>query len=118
MDKNKLLLGVPWYGYKFGTESNARLSSINGDVNYVSYKNYVGTINNYTKKWDPVWQTPWYTYKDNDSQWYQIHYEDIRSSSIKYDLVKSEGLGGIGIWAINFGTDVDELWQLIQDKFR
>jgi len=116
--RNKLILGVPWYGYEFATESDARLSQVNGDVKYVSYENYVKEVNEYTKKWDSVWQTPWYTRKDNKSQWYQIHYDDVKSLGIKYDLVNSEEIAGIGIWTVNYGSDNPELWQLIQDKFR
>lgn len=119
IDKNKFLLGVPFYGYEFATVNDNRLASVNGDVNYISYKDYVNITNKYTRKWDSVWQTPWYTYQDNiTSQWYQVHYDDIQSLGIKYNIVNSEGIAGIGIWAINYGIDRPELWQLIQDKFR
>lgn len=117
IDKKKLLIGVPWYGYEFATVDNTRLSPINGNVNYISYKDYIKVVGNFSRKWDSVWQTPWYARKE-DSQWYQFHYEDVDSLAIKYDLVKVEGLGGIGIWTINFGSDRTELWQLIRDKFK
>lgn len=118
IDKNKLLLGIPWYGYMFETESDSRLSSINGSINYISYKNYINTIKNYNRKWDHIWKTPWYAFQDNNEQWHQFHYEDVRSLGRKYNLAKSEGLGGIGIWNVNFGIDNNELWQLIRHKFR
>lgn len=118
MDRKKILLGVPWYGFKFATVNNTRLSPVNGDVKYISYKDYIKVIDENGRKWDDIWQTSWYVRKDDDSsQWYQFHYDDVRSLGIKYDLVTSEGLGGIGIWAVNYGVDAPELWQLIKVKF-
>lgn len=119
VNRNKLLLGVPLYGYEFSTVNDSRLAEVNGNVNYVPYEVYIKVVNNYIRNWDPVWQTPWYTYKDNDSfQWYQVHYDDVQSLGIKYDLANSEGIAGIGIWTINYGSDRPELWQLIENKFK
>lgn len=117
VNRNKLLLGVPWYGYEFAVVNGTRLAHVNGDVNYIPYKDYIKVIDKYTRNWDSIWQASWYTRRDNhSSQWYQFHYDDIFSLGIKYDLVKSEGLAGIGIWAVNYGIDDPELWQLIQNK--
>ena len=117
VNKKKLLLGIPWYGHEFATKSDNRLSPINGDVNYILYKDYIKVINGYDRKWDSIWQTPWYTRQDNTGQWYQGHYDDTESLGIKYDLANSEGLSGIGIWTVNYGMDNPELWQLMADKF-
>lgn len=117
VDKKKLLLGVPWFGHEFATNSDNRLSPINGNVNYIFYKDYIKLVNGYNVKWDSVWQTPWYTYQDSMGQWYQGHYDDVESLSIKYDLVNSECLSGIGIWTVNYGIDNPELWSLMAKKF-
>lgn len=118
VNRKKLLLGVPWYGWKFATTNGNRLAIVNNGGKYIPYKNCVDIDYNYTRKWDSVWQTPWYTYKDNmTSQWYQIHCDDVQSLGIKYDLVNAEKIAGIGIWSINYGTNNTEMWQLIQKKF-
>lgn len=53
--------------------------------------------------------------------YWQTHYDDAESlgGSLgqKYDVVNTEGLGGIGIWEISQGTNRTELWDLIQQKF-
>lgn len=116
VNKNKLILGVPWYGYEFPTISNARLANKNGSAIEIEYDGYADIVSSYGRIWDSVWQTPWYA-RQVGSQWYQGHYDDVQSLGIKYDLVNSEGIGGIGIWAVTLGTNRSELWQLIQDKF-
>lgn len=115
--KDKLLLGVPWYGYEWLTVSNTRLSETIGDRDYISYEDYINVICKYNKKWDNIWKTPWYT-RRSEGKWFQGHYDDLRSLGIKYDLVNSEGIAGVAIWTVTHGTNRPELWQLIKNKFR
>lgn len=122
MDKAKLLYVVPYYGMEYQTRSDARKSPLAGRrATAIFYKDFVGSDGislplGYTRHFDPLWQTPWYTYKVRN-KWYQGHYEDLQSLGMKYDLVNSEGLGGIAIWEITMGGTRQELWQLIKDKF-
>lgn len=65
--RNKLLFGVPWYGKMFVTVDGTRLSpKVTGTtVTYIDYKDYAVAIsvpNDPNRKWDTVWQTPWYVY--------------------------------------------------------
>ncbi len=119
VDKNKLLLGVPWYGYEYATTNNIRLSNRipNGSVKSIPYNQYINVVHKYGRIWDPVWQTPWYIRKDNTGQWYEGYYDDIKSLGIKYDFVNSENLSGIGIWTVNYGANRSDLWSLIEIKF-
>lgn len=113
VDKNKLLLGVPWYGLEWKTDNGDIESQTIGRGKYYDYKTMDDRANKYGRIWDNTWKTPWYKYK-YDGVWYQGHYDDIQSLSIKYDLVNSQELAGIGIWELGYGAD--ELWQQIQDK--
>lgn len=67
MDKNKLLLGVPWYGYVFDSTDSTRRSPrpANGDVSYIGYEDYIVNINDYGRIWDSVWQTPWVAFSES-----------------------------------------------------
>lgn len=118
-DKKKLLLGVPYYGIEWPTVNDEMYANTTGVGVKFEYDKKIDIIEStpeYKKKWGDIWKTPWYVRQEN-SQLYQGYYDNIRSLGIKYDLVKSLDIGGIGIWAIEFGTDRDELWQLIKDKF-
>jgi spore germination protein YaaH len=116
MNKSKLLLGVPWYGYEWSTQTGDLLSPKTGEGMTYSYPVMVQRAAQYGRIWDSTWKTPWYRYQ-NGTQWYQGHYDDTESLGIKYDLVNSQGLAGIGIWELGYGDDRPELWQLIKDKF-
>lgn len=119
MNKNKILLGVPYYGYKWSTIDNTRLSpkmSSSDTAIGILYKDIIIMPQISDRVFDNVWQTPWLAYQ-SDGKWYQIHYDDTQSLGIKYDLVKSINLAGIGIWALDYDYGRDELWELIQQKF-
>lgn len=120
MPKNKILFGVPYYGKTFNTVGNTRLSpKVSGStVTYAGYKDYINLVNGTSgiRIFDQIWQTPWYVYQSG-SKWYQLHYDDVQSLGQKYDIVNTEGLGGIGIWEIAYGTNMTELWTLIGQKF-
>src|SRR3990167_1271552 len=116
MNKNKLLLGVPWYGYERQTKTENILSPAMGEGIQYDFQEMKDGASQHGRIWDNTWKTPWYRYQVNGI-WYQGHYDDIESLSIKYDLANSQNLAGIGIWQLEYGDKVSELWQLIRDKF-
>jgi spore germination protein YaaH len=113
---SKLILGVPYYGFLWSTADSSRTSPTTGGGVYTSCKDMITSAGIYGRKWDSIWQTPWYVYQSGDI-WYQGHYDDVQSLGIKYDLVKSRGIAGIGMWAIDFATDYSDFWNLIESKF-
>ena len=116
MNKSKLLLGVGWFGYERTTQTGNLSSVATDDGIPYGYQDMKEGAAQYGRIWDNTWKTPWYKYQVNDT-WYQGHYDDIESLSIKYDLVISQNLAGIGIWQLEYGDKVPELWQLINEKF-
>lgn len=112
---NKILLGIPYYGFDRETDSNERLANVNGKVTWV-YLGIIPDYYNHNRYFDSVWETPWQIWQEN-GQWHQLHYDDVESLAYKYDKVNSENLAGISIWNINYAIDRSDLWQLIEDKF-
>lgn len=116
IDKNKLLLGVPYYGLEWNTKSADIESQIISKGTDYTYKEMKEKADQYGRIWDNTWKTPWYKYQV-EGKWYQGHYDDTQSLAIKYDLVNSVNIAGIGIWELGYGLKESELWQLLQDKF-
>lgn len=116
VDRNKLLLGVPYYGLEWNTQNGDIESPTLSEGAYYTYQDMNTRASQYGRIWDDTWKTPWYKYQI-DGKWYQGHYDDVQSLAIKYDLVNSVNIAGVGIWEIEYGSNESELWQLIQDKF-
>ncbi len=135
MPKEKLILGLPWYGYDYPVASPAVKAQ--KDYGYYSYywyrgrryRTFIGREGAYAatyasaksvtpdmQGWDEVAQVGWEAYKSNDG-WRMIFLDDERSLAVKYDFAKEKGLGGVGMWALGFDDGKTELWQLLESKF-
>ncbi|CAB1248000.1 Cortical fragment-lytic enzyme [Clostridiaceae bacterium BL-3] len=66
-------------------------------------------------QFDPVSQTPFYNYIDEQGRQHQVWFEDARSAQAKFDTVKDYRLRGISYWALGF--PFPQNWTLLQDNF-
>ncbi len=118
--KNKLLLGLPWYGREWETIATTIPSNTTGNFTtsrtYSYIKNNASTYSTANKKWDSNSFNPYYTYLSGSSI-RQCWIDDNYSYSRKFDMVNQRGLGGIGIWALGYDDGYSDLWNLIKNKF-
>ncbi|PLW98961.1 MAG: hypothetical protein C0594_17660, partial [Marinilabiliales bacterium] len=115
--KEKLVLGLPYYGFEWNTTSGTIPSSTTSSVSSRTYK-YVkdnSTGNYSTRLWDANSMSPYYVY--NSGNWRQCFCDDEESLGRRYDLVNMQNIAGIAIWALGYDDGYTELWNLIEDKF-
>lgn len=115
--KDKLVLGLPYYGHEWNTTSSSIPGTTTSSVSSRTYKTVRNnTSGNYsTRLWDENSLTPYYVY--NSGNWRQCFCDDEESLGYRYDLVNMTGIAGIGIWALGYDDGYAELWDLIQEKF-
>ncbi|MFH0068381.1 glycosyl hydrolase family 18 protein [Peribacillus sp. NPDC056705] len=112
---NKLVMGIPFYGYEYkGTNNtNNGLNQSYTGVESVSYntieKNFIGK-NGFVRYWNEDSQVP---YLWNGSTF--ISYDDAESMDQKADFIKSKGLAGAMIWEISQDPNEVLLNQLATD---
>lgn len=101
---NKLLLGLPFYGYDWNV-------SWGGWARALSYSDIVSTVFAYGAgiQMDPASQTPVYTY-DSGSGVHQIWFENSTSLEAKLKLAAKHGLAGWGAW--RGGMEDQNFWSL------
>jgi spore germination protein len=127
MPANKLILGVPWYGYNYAVYLPETKSQT---LNYYSsaYSQPYATaeadvapnrpgVVDYREGWDDLGQVGYKAYYTNSGLWRMIFLEDTRSLTAKYDFAKAKDLGGVGIWALGFEDGHSEMWSLLRSKF-
>lgn len=115
----KIILGVPYYGYEWPTYSKEPISKTK-DVGYLAtYKRIKELLNlpTSTKGWDEKSFTP-FIVSTESGKTTQIFYDDQLSLGLKYDLVNDADLGGIAIWALGYEGENNELWNLLKEKFK
>lgn len=115
----KLILGVPYYGHEWKTETGnaySQIDSIDGYQGSTRFYNDIDNADIYGLLWDNVSQTSWFRWQEG-TQWHQTWFDDVQSLDEKYDLALAHNLGGIGMWALGYDGDKDELWRLLEEKF-
>jgi spore germination protein YaaH len=122
---SKVILGVPYYGYKWDVSTPVANAH---DIGSAQADTYSGTFDDFacapqlTRQWDSTAATPWATWYSpatgdpcggNHNSWREMYYENAASIGPKYDLVNQAGLRGAGIWALGYDDGHTELWDLI-----
>lgn len=112
---DKLILGVPFYGYEWPTVDDALEANTTDRGQSIFYSEAYPNAMQYGRLWDEESQTPWYKY--NDGSWRQGWYDDSLSLAKKFDLVNDEDLKGIAIWALSYDGQRQELQGALADAF-
>jgi chitinase len=111
--KDKLVIGVAFYGYGYGgvaPERNGLFQSAERNglepgerpgpwVGAVRYRQIAEAMKSgFRRYWEPDAGVPW-LYNARTRTW--ITYDDAESLALKADLVRDRGLGGIMIWELS-----------------
>ncbi len=129
---SKIILGVPYYGYKWSTTSNQPYGSIVSGSGALA-DTYSGAQNDLScgaqqlaQGWDSTAQSPWASWWSpgsgdpcggNYNSWRELYYDNGSSLAQKYDLVNGNNLRGSGMWALGFDGTSQDLWNEIATKF-
>jgi spore germination protein YaaH len=127
---SKLILGVPYYGRAWSTNSDKlNATSISGakygGSTVVVYSTGIGILQEKGRRWDTVEGVAWTAYRRENctstygcvTSWRQLYLDDATALRRKYDLVNSYRLRGAGIWALGYDGTRPELWAAIKAKF-
>jgi len=114
VDASKLILAVPYYGYDW-PESVASPSA--DMVKILPYAEIMDQSQNLQLTWDETSETPSFTYNDTAGQARVVHFDNVRSLGIKYDFINQKNLRGVGIWALGYDGENQDLEKLLIDKF-
>jgi spore germination protein len=113
--RKKICFGIPLYGYNWAlpdTPENwaATINLVN--VYDLAYR--YGAVIHY----DPVAQSPWFEYRDENGIRHEVWFEDARSVRAKYALARELNLNGVGYWCYtNEPYGFSQNWPLLSEFF-
>lgn len=119
--KEKILLGVPFYGYEWQTTSRDPQAHTFPQTGSTASFKRVKKIMSQAEElkveegWNDQALSPYLSYEEN-GEIFVIYYENSRSLSYKLDYVNQLNLGGISIWALGYEDNSRELWDVIDRK--
>ena len=116
--KNKLILGLPYYGYQWSTSSLNIPSATSASGVAKTYKqvknNVSGNYNSANYNYDTDSYTDIYAFNDGGNKQCFISTEDGFDKRLAH--VNQSGIGGIGIWALGYDDGYSQYWNTI-DKY-
>jgi spore germination protein YaaH len=126
MPADKLILGVPWYGYNY----NVGTPSVKAATGYgrgfaQTYTLVEENVNQdmpgiyeYATGWDEAGQVGWKAYYSaNSGTWRMVFIDDVKSLDLKFEFAKQKNLKGVGMWALGFDDGKNDFWALLNKKF-
>lgn len=120
--KEKILLGVPFYGYEWQTTSDeAQAHTFPDSGSTASFERVQELLLKknelqVSEHWNEEALSPYLSYIERGKT-YVVYYENSRSISYKLDLANQLDLAGIAIWALGYEGNSRELWDVIERKF-
>ncbi len=121
----RTILGLPYYGRTWPTVSDALNAKRNMAVTECSFSpstptaaQIPGIAAGATIRYDDLEQAAWFARFDSaKNTWCQTYFDDARTLATKYDLAKSRGLAGAGIWALGYDRGLATYWEALADAF-
>ena len=109
---SKICLGVPNYGYDWPLPyvRGATKATTLGNVEAVQTAVFYGV----PIQFDETAQSPYFNYT-SEGMFHEVWFEDVRSLSAKFGLVKEYGLRGMGYWQIMRLFRAN--WLLMEEEF-
>ncbi len=124
MPANKLVLGIPWYGYNYPvSQPQVNAQTLNSYYDSSMSQPYeiasdTASLNSAETGWDNVGESSWKAYYDpNSGTWRMVFYNDPKALTVRMDFIKKMNLAGMGIWALGFDDGKQDLWKVIESEF-
>ena len=116
--RNRIILGLPYYGMTWPTTSGVLHATRSGTgVAFFptdSLPPPAGTTINY----DAVERSAWYATQDPTTKaWSETYFDDETSLRAKYGLAVNDGLAGVGMWALGYDRGQPGYWEAIASTF-
>src|SRR5438128_943310 len=127
---SKVILGVPYFGYKYSTSGNLPYATSSGGAvadTYAVIADAFSCALQLSRNWDTTASSPWASWwspasgdpcAGNHNSWRELYYDDATSLMAKYDLVNSSDLQGTGMWALGYDGTSPDLWRALGAKMR
>lgn len=111
---NKILLGIPNYGYDWPlpfVQGTSKATSISNQ-----YAVTLASNNGVEISYDSAAQAPFFRYRDAAGQEHEVWFEDARSIRAKLSLISRYSLLGAGYW--NLMRPFPQNWLVLNSMFR
>ena len=114
---NKLILGIPLYGYEWQTTSKEFMAPTYPESGVLAtYKRIKQLLREEDLEifWDASSLSPWLTY-EKDGKIQQVYFDNERSINYKLQLVDQLQMQGVAFWALGYEGEEKQIWTGVKD---
>lgn len=104
----KILLGLPGYGYSWNTSKNSGHRALT-----LKQIDQLIATHNPEIMWDAKEKTPYFNYVDGSGDRHTVYFDNFDSLSAKTSLVYDFNLAGVSMWRL--GQENDQFWLAVED---
>ena len=110
--EEKVLLGVPFYGYDWKLDEDDE-EKTDGAARAMRFPQTLALeeFDDIEYHWDEVARSPWATYTDDDDRKHEVWFENVDSLRYKLDVMIDYDLGGMAVWRL--GQEDPAVWNEI-----
>ena len=114
---DKLIMGLPYYGYQWPTSSLNVPNSTTGSGTAKTYRQVQNNTSGFYSSANYQYNEDSYTdiYAFNDNGFQQCFITKENGFRKRLEHIKRTGIGGIGIWALGYDDGYNEFWNGIND---
>ncbi|HOJ77657.1 MAG TPA: LysM peptidoglycan-binding domain-containing protein [Bacillota bacterium] len=111
----KILQGIPLYAYNWPLPDTPETTAT--PVNLVDVYNLAYRFNAVIN-FEPLAQSPWFNYTDEQNSGHEVWFEDVRSVKAKYQTASNLALRGVGYWGyVNEPYGFPQNWPMLEEFF-
>ncbi len=115
--KNKLVLGLPYYGRQWATASTTVPTNTTAQGTPVLYKDLVANPNGFYSAANHQYENDSYTdiYVFNNNGTKQCFITEDTGFRKRLEFINNAGIAGLGIWALGYDDGYNTFWSAIED---
>ncbi len=119
ISREKLLIGLPYYGFDYPTDSPDLYASTTGSGSAKIFTtvmdNAYGYYSSSNNHFDYNSYSNYYVY--NNGNWHQCFINNRQTMEKRLSLINEYDLGGMGIWALGYDDGYMDYWDAIANRF-
>jgi len=116
--KNKLVLGLPYYGREWPVSNHTLPASTTANGNAAFYRTVKNNTNGFysaaNRNIEPISRSVYYNFFDGGTPKQHFISEEDELAE-RMDFANKRGLAGIGIWALGYDDGYNELWDELEN---